>query len=148
MTTAKTSLFVDTNILVYALDPTEPEKRRVVAELLRDVMLAGTLVLSPQSVNELYRVVTDRRSLLPRAQARRFVASFLPFCSAPLDGDTVRLAWNIQDEHGFGWWDSLLLSAAVRAGCGTFISEDMQDGRVIGGVTILNPFVTRKAKEQ
>jgi predicted nucleic acid-binding protein len=141
-------LFVDTNILIYTLDPKEPEKRVAVAEILRDAMRSGLLVMSIQSVNELYRVVTDRRRFLTRPDARRLASSFLPFCTAPLDGDTVRLAWEIQEEHGFGWWDSLLLGAAVRARCQTFMSEDLQDGRVIGGVTIVNPFATRNAKER
>lgn len=148
MPTGKKSLFVDTNILIYALDPLAPEKRLVVADLLERAVRSETLVLSPQSVNELYRVVTDRRRLLPRSEARQLVESFLPFCTAPLDGDTLRLAWAIQDEQGFGWWDSLLLSAAVRARCEAFYSEDLQDGRTVGGVTIVNPFVKRKAKER
>jgi predicted nucleic acid-binding protein len=148
MTTAKKSLFVDTNILIYTLDPLAAEKRLVVGELLITAMQSGELVLSPQSINEFYRVVTDKRRWLNREQAREVVASFLPYCSAPLDGGTIRLAWGIQDDHGFGWWDSLLLSAAIRARCVTFLSEDLQDGRVIGGMTIVNPFATRKPNER
>ena len=142
MTTVKKSLFVDTNILIYTLDPLETEKRLVVGELLMEAMQSESLVLSPQSINEFYRVVTDKRRWLNREQARRLVSSFLPYCVAPLDAETIKSAWDIQSDHGFGWWDSLLLGAAVRAGCTRFASEDMQDGRIIAGMTIVNPFVT------
>ena len=148
MPSGKTSLFVDTNILIYTLDPLEPAKRLVVGEILTQAMQSWSLVLSPQSINEFYRVVTDRRRLMPHAAARRLASSFLPYCSAPLDAETTRYAWTIQADEGFGWWDSLLLAAALRAKCGRFLSEDMQAGRVIGDMTIVNPFATRSTNEQ
>jgi predicted nucleic acid-binding protein len=148
MPSAKTNSFVDTNILVYTIDPTEPEKRYLVGELLKEGMRAGTLVLSPQSLNEFYRVVTERRRFLDRDAARRLMSSFLPYCTAPLDRETTVTAWTIQDEQGFGWWDSLLLASAIRAGCSTFFSEDLQAGRRISGLTILNPFARPTTKQQ
>ena len=140
MPSAKMSLFVDTNVLVYTIDPTEPDKRRRVGDLLTGAMKAGSLVLSPQSLNEFYRVVTERRRFIARDAARRLISSFVPFCTAPLDRETTIAAWGVQDEQGFGWWDSLLLASAIRAGCSTFFSEDLQAGRRISGLTILNPF--------
>lgn len=141
-------MFVDTNILVYTIDPTEPEKRQRVGELLKTAMRAGTLVLSPQSLDEFYRVVTERRRFLDRGAARRLMTGFLPFCTAPLDRDTTIAAWSVQDEQGFGWWDSLLIASAIRAGCSAFYSEDLQADRQIAGLTILNPFARRSASEQ
>jgi predicted nucleic acid-binding protein len=49
------------------------------------------------------------------------------------------LAWEVQDA-GFSWWDSLLVASALQAQCSHFFSEDMQHGREIFGMTILNPF--------
>ncbi|MDR4308685.1 PIN domain-containing protein [Chelatococcus sambhunathii] len=140
MANAKPTCFVDTNILIYAVDPTETEKRPIAADLLRTEAQAGTLVLSPQSLNECYRVLTDRRRLVERAEARRYIQTFARFCTAPLDFGATVEAWRVQDEFGFAWWDSLLLASASLAGCAVFASEDLQTGRRIGGLEIKNPF--------
>jgi predicted nucleic acid-binding protein len=85
-------------------------------------------------------VLTDRLGLMPRTEARRFVAELRPFCIAPAGPDVTYRAWRIQDEHGFGWWDCLLLAAAALAGCGVFFSEDLQHGRDMDGLLIVSPF--------
>ena len=41
----------------------------------------------------------------------------------------------------FSLWDSLMISAASFAKCTVLYSEDMNDGQVVNGVKILNPFV-------
>ena len=139
-------LFVDTNILIYALDPAEPERRTVSADLLRRTIKSQLLILSPQSLNEAYRVLTQRRRLMPIAETRAYLGGLAPWCLAPLDADTTLRAWSVQDETGYGWWDSLLLASALRAGCKLFVSEDMQDGREIAGMRITDPFTSAFAK--
>jgi len=140
MPNARMNCFVDTMLLVYAVDPAEAEKRRVAADLLRAVVRAGTLVLSPQSLNEFYRVITDRRGILNRDRARTEVARLELFCTAPYDFDVTRHAWQIQDEHGFSHWDCVLLASASIARCDVFFSEDLQHERRVGALTIINPF--------
>jgi|RhiMetdeSRZDD1v2_1073273.scaffolds.fasta_scaffold00766_4 predicted nucleic acid-binding protein len=140
MPNARISCFVDTNILIYTVDPAEPEKRQQAVGWLTRVIRSHTLVLSPQSLNECYRAVTDRRGLMPRADARRFIAALAPFCSAPAGFVVSREAWRIQDAFAFGWWDCLLLAAASLAHCGIFLSEDMKHQQRLGELTILDPF--------
>ena len=41
----------------------------------------------------------------------------------------------------FSWWDALLMATAERHGCDILLSEDMQDGARLGGLTVLDPFV-------
>ena len=50
-------------------------------------------------------------------------------------------AWDVQDRYGYSWWDSLLVAAALQAGCRYLLTEDLQDGQVIGSMTIISPFV-------
>lgn len=133
-------LFVDTNILIYALDPSEAEKRQVSADLLRETIRTRTLTLSPQSLNECYRVLTQRRKLMPVDQARAYIRTLAPWAIAPLDAKTTEQAFAIQDETGAGWWDSLMLTSAVQAQCRLFVSEGLQHGRVVSGMRIANPF--------
>ena len=54
----------------------------------------------------------------------------------PSPGKPVRSA------HGFSYWDSLILAAALEAGCSTLYSEDMQHGQIVDeSLTILNPLI-------
>ena len=139
-------LFVDTNILIYALDPADPVKRTVSADLLRRTISSHTLTLSPQSLNECYRVLTQRRKLMPVDAARSYVRTLAPWAIAPLDAATTERAWAVQDTAGIGWWDSLMVAAALRSECRLFISEDLHDGAVVDGMRIANPFAAEFAR--
>jgi|BarGraIncu00222A_1022003.scaffolds.fasta_scaffold32982_1 predicted nucleic acid-binding protein len=133
-------LLIDTNILIYALDPAEPAKRAIAADLLRRTIADHTLALSPQNLNECYRVLSQRRRIVDEAAARSYLTYLMPWCIAPLDAQTTLRAWAVQDEAGLAWWDALLVASALIAGCKLFISEDMQDGCVISGMRVANPF--------
>ena len=132
--------FVDTNLIVYVMDPEEIEKRRLITDFLAEIIRSHTLVLSPQSLNECYRVATEKRDLMPRSDAQRFVTAWLKYSTARYDFEVTQQAWRIQDRHGFGWWDSMLLASASLAGCNVFLSEDMQHEQDIDGMIILSPF--------
>jgi len=140
MPNGKMNCFVDTNLLVYAVDPTEPQKRKSASNLLRRIVRDHTLVLSPQSLNECYHVLAVRRRVATTDEVRRFVSFLNEFCTAPYDFETTRLAWVISDRHGFGWWDCMLLAAASLIRCNLFFSEDMQHEQPVGDMTIVNPF--------
>ena len=140
MPNAKMNCFADTNLLVYAVDPTSDQKRALVKQLLEQITSRHTLVLSMQSLNECYRVITEKRRLVARNSAQLYIAALHTYCTAPYDFDATRLAWRIQESRGLGWWDCMLLASASLAGCEVFFSEDMQHEVSIGDVTILNPF--------
>jgi predicted nucleic acid-binding protein len=140
MPSEKISCFVDTNLLIYAIDPSDHEKRVLASGQLARMINNRTLVLSAQSLNEFYRVVTGRRRLMAREDARQFIESLSSFCVAPSGFQVTQQAWRIQDATNFGWWDCLLLGAASLAGVTYFLSEDMQHEQRLFGMTILNPF--------
>lgn len=139
MASGRRNWFVDTNLIVYAIDPSAAERRDRFREWLRGLIRTRMLVLSPQSLNECYRVLTERRKL-DRRQVREFVALLVPYCTAPCGIEVLRKAWRVQDAGGFGWWDSLLIGSALLARCDVFLSEDMQHERTVESLTILNPF--------
>jgi predicted nucleic acid-binding protein len=140
MPNGKMNCFADTNLLVYAMDPTEIRKRHHIKDFLNQIIDHHTLVLSPQSLNEFYRVVTEKRDLVPRNDAQLLVWAWSEFCTAPYDIQVTQKAWQIQAQHGFAWWDSMLLASASLAGCELFLSEDMQHESTVDGLTILSPF--------
>ena len=140
-------LFVDTNILIYALDPADPAKRQASADLLRVTIKNRSLALSPQSLNECYRVLTGQRRLMPVADARGYLKTLAPWAIAPVDAATTEKAWEVQDAVKLSWWDSLLVASALRASCRLFMSEDMHDGLEIEGMRIASPFSREFAKK-
>ena len=133
-------LFVDTNLLIYSLDPGEPEKRANAAALIKAGMQRQALVTSPQTLSESYRILTQRRRIMPIERAREYLSALAPTCTAPLDHATIVLAWEIEDRTNYSWWDSLMLDSALRAGCRWFATEDLADGHEIAGMRIVNPF--------
>ncbi len=139
-------LFIDTNILIYALDPADPIKRAVSADLLRRTINNHSLALSPQSLNETYRVLTQRRRLMPVEEARAYVRLLAPWAIAPLDAAVTQRAWSVQDTAGLSWWDSLLIASALESGCRLFVSEDIAKGVEIDGLRIANPFMPEFAR--
>jgi predicted nucleic acid-binding protein len=132
--------FADTNLLIYAMDPNEPQKRAKAAEILSAGVPRGRVVTSPQTINECYRVLTERRRVVPVVEARKYLWALSSTCRAPLDWQTIERAWHVADIRPYGWWDCLMLASALRASCTAFLTEDLTDGDDIDGMLIVNPF--------
>ena len=105
----------------------------------REVLSQGNDVVIFSPRNE--KVVIEKRRLVERNSARNYVTALQTYCTAPYDFDVTRLAWRIEETHGFGWWDCMLLASASIARCDLFLSEDMQHGRRVGDMTIASPFM-------
>ncbi|MCL4845766.1 MAG: PIN domain-containing protein [Acidobacteria bacterium] len=132
--------FVDSNVLIYAHDVDAGRKRDVAKALLRDLWLARTGVLSTQVLHEFYVNVTRKiRTPVSKADARAVVGTYIPWCVEPETGD-VKEAFRIEDEAGISFWDALIVAAAARSGATRVLSEDLNPGQIIAGVTVVNPF--------
>jgi predicted nucleic acid-binding protein len=59
----------------------------------------------------------------------------------PVTVETNAEAMKLARDQGLALYDALIVAAAMGAGCDTLWSEDMQHGRVIGGLTIRNSFL-------
>ncbi|MDP1632313.1 MAG: PIN domain-containing protein [Caulobacter sp.] len=136
-----TTVFVDSNVVIYSLDRRTPEKRRAAQAWLSRLGLSGQMTMSPQVINEAYAVLTLKHRLDPVTDGVRAVlARFDQWVTAPLDFDTVLAAWALQDRYAVRIWDALLLASANAAGCDGFLSEDLNDGQRYGTVQAINPF--------
>jgi predicted nucleic acid-binding protein len=136
--TARVAL--DTNLLIYSLDPSDSGKRSVSAAILRSGARDDSLSLSRQCLNECYRVLAHRRRLMPREDAIAYLSALEPFCRAPIDQETTVLAWSVEAQCGWDWWDCMMVAAALQTKCDVLLTEDMQDRRSVGPLIILNPF--------
>lgn len=54
------------------------------------------------------------------------------------------MAADLAADHQLSTWDAVVLSTASEAGCRLLLSEDLQDGFTLGGVTVTNPFASKR----
>lgn len=130
--------FFDTNILVYADDLAADAKRERALALLEQHVAAGTAVLSTQVLQEYY-VSATRKLGVPPATARSKVALFGRLDLVEVDLELILGAIDVQRLHQLSFWDALIVRAATVAGCRQLFSEDLQDGRQIDDLQIVNP---------
>jgi predicted nucleic acid-binding protein len=97
--------------------------------------------LSTQVLHEFYAVPTRRLATPPHPEiARAEIRQLEAWEPVPLSPAVRERACRIEDRHRLSCWDALIVAAAADAGCGLLLTEDLQDGRVYEGVTVMNPF--------
>ena len=128
--------FIDTNVLIYAFSAGDAR-----SEEARSLLAAGA-VISVQSLNE-FVLVARRKLGMNWAEVRLAVGTLESLCPSPqaVTLQIHRAALGIAERYGFRIFDSLILAAALQAGCKTLLSEDMQHGQNVNGLTIRNPFL-------
>ncbi len=134
--------FFDTNILVYTVDASEPERREKAIDCLERAVRDDTIVISTQVLQEFYNITT--RKLRPPLSVREAAQQVEQLCGFEVVGassHSVMGAIELAQRHKLTWWDALILEAALRANAEVLISEDGQHGRRFGQLTITNPFL-------
>jgi len=131
--------FVDSNVLVYADDRSAGPKRDRARELIREVLGTRMGVLSLQVLQEYFAVVRRKLGISATA-ARRRIEVLKRLDVVVLEVPDLMAAIDLHRLHGFSIWDSLIIRAALNAGCRTLYSEDLQDGRRIDGLEVVDPF--------
>jgi len=133
-------IFVDSNILVYAHDVDEPQKREIAIEIFERLWMAGAGVLSMQVLQEFYSVATRKIATpLPKRIAREVVERISPWCIETTPKE-IASAFQIEDAAKISFWDALIVAAALKSGAAEILSEDMNHGQTIVGIRIVNPF--------
>ncbi|MFZ0802346.1 MAG: PIN domain-containing protein [Terriglobales bacterium] len=132
--------FLDSNILVYAYDASNPKKQSV-AQALVERAVAGEAMASPQVLAEF--AATLLHKLTPPATPETVIAildALGPVKLIAPDAGMVRRAVEARSAYGVHFYDGLILAAAERGGCGRLLSEDLNPGQKYFGVTVSNPF--------
>lgn len=135
----KHSAWIDTNIWFYALSAGD-ETKRLAANRLLDSLERP--VINSQVIRELC-INLLKKSSYDEAAIQELVASLYRDCHvAPENASVFLRASELRKQHSFSYWDSLIVGAAMEAGCETIYSEDMQHGQTIDGqLTICNPLI-------
>ena len=135
------TIFVDTNVLVYARDGGQQTKQERAAEWMAGLWRSRLGRLSMQVLQEFYVTVTQKlRPGLDHKSARSEVRAFIHWQPIGIGTPMVEGAWGVQDRFGLSWWDALIVSAAQIGGCRYLLSEGLQDGQDLDGVVVLSPF--------
>ncbi len=135
------SFFLDTNVLVYTFDKNEIVKQERARRLVKDA-LHGRGYISWQVIQEFSNIAL-KGFVYPFDQVtlREYLDTvLLPLCALFPDREMYREAIGVQGETRYSWYDSLIVAAALRLGCKTLFSEDLQHGQTVRGLKILDPF--------
>lgn len=132
--------FVDTNVLVYAMDDDAPAKQARARELMA-VAGAESHAVSAQVLQEFFNAVT-RKLARPVAtdEAALAVRALTRLTVIPADAALVVAAIDIHRRHQLSLWDALILQTALAGGCDRLLTEDLQHGFRLGSLVVENPF--------
>ena len=124
-------VFVDTNVLLYAIGSREGSKHRSTSDWLGRLWRERTGRTSVQVLSEFFVNATCKLSPgLPREQAWEHVVALSAWDPQATDSLVLELGMEVQSHHGLSWWESLVVAAAHRHGCGTLLTEDLSDGLI------------------
>lgn len=131
---------LDTSILVYAADSDAGDRHRIALDIVRRLRGADC-VITLQALAELFRTLTGPKHRVDPARAAAVIARWqdaLPVVAA--DALSLTDAMDAVIHHGWSFWDAMIWATAKRHGCRWLFTEDGQEGRILGGVTLVNPF--------
>ena len=130
----------DSNILIYTELEARSEKGLHARAVLERLSARG--VVPVQSLLEFVTVVRKRRPERTDAAIAKASVWATVFRTQATSELVMGAASRLVSRHQLQVWDAVILAATHEAGASVLLSEDMQDGAVLGGVRILNPFAT------
>jgi predicted nucleic acid-binding protein len=135
------TVFVDTNVFVYARDAGARARQVRAAQWLELLWRQQVGRTSLQVLSEFYACVTRKLSPgLPPGDAWDDVTALYAWRPQPIDEALLQRGHEIELRHRLSWWDSLVVAAAQIQGCPLLLTEDLQDGGAYGSVTVRSPF--------
>ena len=141
---------VDSNILIYSVDPRDLIKQRRAITVLDQLMAAARMALSAQCLSEFYRVTTQR---LPDRVAPAIAAAHVEYWATAckvfdLTGPIVLEGCRRSAASQIAVWDGLIWAVAKANGISLVLTEDIPGRRTatgqvaIDGVRYINPLAS------
>ncbi len=131
--------FIDTNILVYTLDPRNAQKHLKARNFLQNAIKEHNPVISTQVLKEFYVVATVKLKADPVA-VKAILHNFQNLEIVNNDFELIEQAIDISISAKLSFWDSLIIAAAEKAQCEAVFSEDLNPGQLYRGIRLINPF--------
>ena len=136
--------FIDSSVILYLFDDSNSAKRATSRRLLDEALLErpGSFAISYQVVQEVLNVVILKYSPPATEEDARLILETIltPLCQVMPSQELYKRALDLLSRYHYRFSDSLIIAAALAAGCSRLLSEDLQDGQRIDGLTIVNPF--------
>ena len=134
--------FLDSNVLVNLFDNKDARRRDIAQQLVLGAHDKGTALISFQVVQETLHVLTRKLRPPMRVDDAQDVLRDLltPLWQVHPNPALYAKALALQDSLGFSFYDSLIVAAALQAGCKRLLTEDLQHGQRIEGLRVENPF--------
>lgn len=131
--------FFDTNVFLYAFSEAQEDTAK--RDTARSLLLSHRPCVSTQVMLEFAAAALRRPALgIGEGGIDRFLSECCSFQVETLTPKIIRQAMEIRRRHSVSHWDSTILAAASASGCRTLFSEDLQDGFLLGPLTVRNPF--------
>jgi predicted nucleic acid-binding protein len=131
--------FIDSNILLYAIDKSDKARRQRARAIIRELIKAGSGVVSTQVAQEFYVIATKKFGVDPLA-AKRVLDMLNHFEFVSVDLELIFSAVDCSILSRISFWDALIVVTARASGCKTLLSEDLGHSQIINGVRVVNPF--------
>jgi predicted nucleic acid-binding protein len=132
-------IFIDTNVLVYTIDEGNPDKQKKAKEIIMAIIKNDIPVISTQVLQEFYNAST-KKLFVDKVIAKGIVHNFRNMETVQVDPDIIEQGIDISILSKISFWDGLIVAAAKFANCTTIMAEDLNDGQIIQGVKVVNPF--------
>ena len=132
--------FLDSNILIYLFDETDPTKCQRAEKLVRDSLINMTGCISYQVVQETLNILLRRLNVSTQSAMQLLDDILIPIWRINPTPSLYRSGLEVQSRYGFSYYDSLIVAAALQAGCTRLYTEDLQHGQQIQQLTIVDPF--------
>ena len=138
----KDKFFLDTNILVYSFDGSQPEKQKISRKLIKNGLEESLGCISYQVIQEFLNVATRKFAVpLSFKDSKIFLSTVLePLCEVYASIDLYHRALEITERWKYAFYDALIIAASLQHKCNILYSEDLQDGQIIQELKITNPF--------
>ena|SRR5687767_9797128 len=135
-------VFLDTNVFVYTKDPGNLRKQRIAQKLIAEAIHEQKGLVSTQVIQEFCNVMLKKAEepMSPRDLDELLADILFPMLRQGPSPDFYRRTLRLFEHESISFYDALIVQAALDLGCKTLYSEDLQDGRKYGKLTIKNPF--------
>jgi len=135
-------VFIDTNILIYAHDISSGIKHQRAQQIIMDLWKSGLGLLSIQVLQEFFVSVTGKiPAPLDVEKAEKIVEDLLSWDVVMNDGKSLLEAIDIHKRYKYSFWDAMIIQAAIKGNASLLLSEDLNEGQIISGMRIKNPFL-------
>jgi predicted nucleic acid-binding protein len=135
-------IFVDTNILVYAHDLSAGDRHTKASAIIEGLWEEETGVISTQVLQEFYVTLTRKiTNPFQPAETREIIRNYLAWPVQINDPEMTIRASEIEEKNTLSFWDAMIVAAALRLQAQKIITEDLNHGQIIEGISIENPFL-------